>query len=47
LVRRFNTVQQAEAELEKALVRGDRAYILPPRAEWAAKYRWRQSGLVD
>jgi hypothetical protein len=31
-------VQHAtEAEAEKALVRGERAYILPPLAEWAGK----------
>jgi hypothetical protein len=36
-LRRFNTRQEAEAELEKALMRGDRAYIPPPRAEWAGK----------
>ena len=38
-LRRFNTLQEAEAELERALVRGDRAYILPPRAEWVRKRR--------
>jgi hypothetical protein len=36
-LRRFNALQEAEAELEKALVRGERAYILPPLAEWAGK----------
>jgi hypothetical protein len=38
-LRRFNTLQEAETELEKALLRGDRAYILPPRAEWVRKRR--------
>jgi hypothetical protein len=36
-LRRFNTLQEAEAELEKALARGDRAYLLPPRPKWAGK----------
>ena len=28
---RFDTLIEAEAELEKAMDRGERAYILPPR----------------
>ena len=46
-LRQFNTLQEAEAELEKALVRGDRAYIQPPRAAWAGQVLTRQAGLVD
>jgi len=30
-VMRFDTLIEAEAELEKAMDRGERAYILPPR----------------
>ena len=46
-LRRFDTLQEAEAGLEKALLRGDRAYIQPPRAAWAGQVLTCQAGLVD
>jgi hypothetical protein len=36
-LRRFNTLQEAEAAREGALLRGDRAYILVPRPKRAGK----------
>jgi hypothetical protein len=32
-VMRFDTLQEAQAELQKAEERGERAYILPPTCE--------------
>jgi hypothetical protein len=37
-VMRFDTLQEVEAERDKALVRGEACFIRPPRAVSAGKY---------
>jgi hypothetical protein len=39
-VMRFDTLIGAEAELEKAMDRGERAYILSAADKWATAMKW-------
>jgi len=38
-IRQFDTQAQAEAERDKAVERGERAYVIPPLAAWAGRER--------
>ena len=39
-VMRFDTLIEAEAELEMAMDRGERAYILTAAGKWATAMKW-------
>ena len=45
-VMRFDTLQEAEAERDKAFVRGEACFIQPPRAAFGGHVLTRQAGLV-